>query len=189
MRLTAYSISAGTPKAIPTILSASSTARRFSLIFVTAGVIDLAESTMGQHAISSANPHGVPIPVITAGRRTPTVCSLNCRRMSPPTPASACPIYLCTAHYYLDDLTLDLAPTWVIPGSHKSGHALSLGQRVRTGVQWTQIRACPVQRRAMSFSSAAKSGTPAAKTHPTKRATCCKSTTPTAGSLPNSRPL
>jgi ectoine hydroxylase-related dioxygenase (phytanoyl-CoA dioxygenase family) len=38
------------------------------------------------------------------------------------------PIYLCTAHYYLDDLTLDLAPTWVIPGSHKSGHALSWGK-------------------------------------------------------------
>jgi hypothetical protein len=33
------------------------------------------------------------------------------------------PIYLCTAHYYLDDLTLDLAPTWVVPGSHKSGKA------------------------------------------------------------------
>jgi Protein involved in biosynthesis of mitomycin antibiotics/polyketide fumonisin len=38
------------------------------------------------------------------------------------------PIYLCTAHYYLDDLTLDLAPTWVIPGSHKSGRALSWGR-------------------------------------------------------------
>lgn len=38
------------------------------------------------------------------------------------------PIYLCTAHYYLDDLTLDLAPTWVIPGSHKSGRALSWGK-------------------------------------------------------------
>jgi ectoine hydroxylase-related dioxygenase (phytanoyl-CoA dioxygenase family) len=38
------------------------------------------------------------------------------------------PIYLCTAHYYLDDLTLDLAPTWVIPGSHKSGRALAWGR-------------------------------------------------------------
>lgn len=37
------------------------------------------------------------------------------------------PIYLCTAHYYLDDLTLDMAPTWVIPGSHKSGRALGWG--------------------------------------------------------------
>jgi ectoine hydroxylase-related dioxygenase (phytanoyl-CoA dioxygenase family) len=38
------------------------------------------------------------------------------------------PIYLCTAHYYLTDLTLDLAPTYVIPGSHKSGRALSWGK-------------------------------------------------------------
>lgn len=38
------------------------------------------------------------------------------------------PIFLCTAHYYLDDLTLDLAPTWVIPGSHKSGRALAWGK-------------------------------------------------------------
>lgn len=38
------------------------------------------------------------------------------------------PIYLCTAHYYLDDLTLDLAPTWVIPGSHRSGRTLAWGK-------------------------------------------------------------
>ena len=37
------------------------------------------------------------------------------------------PIFLCTAHYYLDDLTLDLAPTWVIPGSHRSGQSLAWG--------------------------------------------------------------
>ena len=37
------------------------------------------------------------------------------------------PIYVCTAHYYLDDLTLDLAPTWVIPGSHRSGRPLRWG--------------------------------------------------------------
>jgi len=38
------------------------------------------------------------------------------------------PIYLCTAHYYLDDLDVSLAPTWVIPGSHKSGRALVWGK-------------------------------------------------------------
>lgn len=38
------------------------------------------------------------------------------------------PIYLCTAHYYLDDISLELAPTWVIPGSHKSGRALAWGK-------------------------------------------------------------
>ncbi len=35
------------------------------------------------------------------------------------------PIYLCTAHYYLTDITLDLCPTYVIPGSHRSGRALT----------------------------------------------------------------
>ncbi len=33
------------------------------------------------------------------------------------------PIYLCTAHFYLDDCDEDLCPTYVIPGSHKSGKA------------------------------------------------------------------
>jgi hypothetical protein len=31
------------------------------------------------------------------------------------------PVMLATAHYYLDDLTLDLCPTWIVPGTHKSG--------------------------------------------------------------------
>lgn len=38
------------------------------------------------------------------------------------------PIYLCTAHFYLNDMTEDLAPTYVIPGSHKSGRALDWGK-------------------------------------------------------------
>lgn len=43
-------------------------------------------------------------------------------------PAVKLPIFQCTAHFYLDDITMDLAPTWVIPGSHKSGKALRWGQ-------------------------------------------------------------
>ncbi len=31
------------------------------------------------------------------------------------------PIYYSTLHFYLNDMDLDLAPTWVVPGSHKSG--------------------------------------------------------------------
>lgn len=37
------------------------------------------------------------------------------------------PIFLCTAHYYLSDITLDLCPTYVLPGSHKSGRAVPWG--------------------------------------------------------------
>jgi ectoine hydroxylase-related dioxygenase (phytanoyl-CoA dioxygenase family) len=38
------------------------------------------------------------------------------------------PVCVCTAHYYLDDVTPDLAPTWVLPGSHRSGRALAWGE-------------------------------------------------------------
>lgn len=31
------------------------------------------------------------------------------------------PIFIATAHYYLDDMTLDLGPTTLVPGSHKAG--------------------------------------------------------------------
>jgi hypothetical protein len=31
------------------------------------------------------------------------------------------PMFLCTAHYYLSPITLDLCPTYVIPGSHRAG--------------------------------------------------------------------
>ena len=40
-------------------------------------------------------------------------------------PRVTLPIYLCTAHFYLNDITEDLCPTYVIPGSHKSGRPLS----------------------------------------------------------------
>ncbi len=31
------------------------------------------------------------------------------------------PVLICTAHFYLSDVTEDLCPTYIIPGSHKSG--------------------------------------------------------------------
>ena len=33
------------------------------------------------------------------------------------------PIYITTAHFYLDDMTEALGPTKIIPGSHRSGRA------------------------------------------------------------------
>ncbi len=35
-------------------------------------------------------------------------------------PTVTIPIFMATAHYYLDDLTLDLGPTTMIPGSHRA---------------------------------------------------------------------
>jgi len=36
-------------------------------------------------------------------------------------PAFQLPMQICTAHFYLDDITEDLCPTRVIPGSHRAG--------------------------------------------------------------------
>jgi hypothetical protein len=33
------------------------------------------------------------------------------------------PPHICTAHYYLQDQTIDLCPTYVIPGSHRAGRS------------------------------------------------------------------
>jgi len=38
-------------------------------------------------------------------------------------PGVKIPIYITTAHYYLDDLTEELGPTQFIPGSHRAGRA------------------------------------------------------------------
>lgn len=35
------------------------------------------------------------------------------------------PVFIATMHYYLSDMTEDLCPTWIIPGSHKSGRGPS----------------------------------------------------------------
>lgn len=36
-------------------------------------------------------------------------------------PAFQLPMFICTAHFYLDDIDATLAPTAVIPGSHRAG--------------------------------------------------------------------
>ena len=43
------------------------------------------------------------------------------------------PVYICTAHYYLNDMTLDNAPTWVIPGSHRAGRSPKKGEETWNG--------------------------------------------------------
>ena len=103
------------------------------------GVIDLAESTMGAqcHIIGE-----------TAWRSHP-----GHNGWSPHTdrvfielpediaadPRVHLPIYLCTAHFYLNDIPLEMAPTWVIPGSHKSGHSLSWGKESKPTFQGREL--------------------------------------------------
>lgn len=46
-------------------------------------------------------------------------------------PSFQLPMQICTAHFYLDDIDMDLCPTLVIPGSHRAG------RKPRTGeAQW-----------------------------------------------------
>ncbi len=59
-------------------------------------------------------------------------------------PGVKIPIYISTAHFYLDDIGEELGPTQFIPGSHRAGRA----QR-RYGIQWrrTQEHPMPDRRR------------------------------------------
>jgi hypothetical protein len=90
------------------------------------GIIDLAEATMGSqcHIIGE-----------TAWRSHPghNGWSPHTDRVFFELPEDVAakvkiPIYLCTAHFYLTDITEELCPTYVIPGSHKSGRSLEWGK-------------------------------------------------------------
>ena len=54
-------------------------------------------------------------------------------------PAFQLPVLICTAHFYLSDVTEDLCPTYIIPGSHKSGRKPD-----RTEETWNGHSAEPV---------------------------------------------
>ncbi len=91
------------------------------------GVVDLAEATMGDqcHIIGMTGWKSLPGHNGWGPHTDHTLVTVPEEVASD---RKAFPIYLCTAHYYLDDITEDLCPTWVIPGSHKSGHSLGLGR-------------------------------------------------------------
>lgn len=90
------------------------------------GIIDLAEATMGDqcHIIGQSAWRSHP------GHNGWSPHTDRVFFELPPevAPLVQVPIYLCTAHYYLSDIHADLCPTYVIPGSHKSGRSLSWGK-------------------------------------------------------------
>ncbi|RJG13380.1 dioxygenase [Pseudomonas cavernicola] len=55
------------------------------------------------------------------------------------TPAFVLPMQICTAHLYLDDISEDLCPTLVVPGSHRAGRKPVAGEN-----QWQGRAAEPV---------------------------------------------
>ena len=93
------------------------------------GVVELAEATMGEqcHIIGSSawksNPgHNGWGPHTDQLFATMAEESYNDSE-------TKIPIYICTAHYYLNDhLDEELCPTYVIPGSHKSGRSPKPGE-------------------------------------------------------------
>jgi len=147
------------------------------------------------------------------------------------------PVFIATMHYYLVDMPEELCPTWVIPGSHKSGRAPGNAKaesgRTAGGDEhsWNGVDAQPVLCNAgdgMLFRSevwhaGSANRTPdkvryllqvhyaqrgiaqrfppyidfrhnpevmaAATERPTRSATCCRSTTPSAASPNDSRPI
>jgi hypothetical protein len=94
------------------------------------------------------------------------------------------PVWICTAHFYLSDIAEDLCPTYIIPGSHKSGRKPNAGKKLGTDTPQNQF--CAKQE--MCCFSAVKFGTPAAKIRPQMElATYCKCIIPTATSRRNFR--
>ncbi len=58
------------------------------------------------------------------------------------------PVFISTLHFYLSDIDIDLCPTWVVPGSHKSGRAPTKDDTVENGDEvdysWNGIEGQPV---------------------------------------------
>ena len=90
------------------------------------GIIDLAEATMGSecHIIGETAWRSHPGHNGWMPHTDRTFIDLP----ADVAPKVRLPVYLCTAHFYLSDITEDLCPTYVIPGSHKSGRALDWGK-------------------------------------------------------------
>jgi hypothetical protein len=90
------------------------------------GVVDLAEATMGEqcHIIGQSAWRSHP------GHNgwSPHTDRVFFELPEEVAPKVRLPIYLCTAHFYLSDIPKELCPTYVIPGSHKSGRSLDWGK-------------------------------------------------------------
>lgn len=90
------------------------------------GVVDLAEATMGGqcHIIGETAWRSHP-GYDGWGPHTDQIW-ITIPESNFDDPSFQLPVYVCTAHYYLSDIPTEAyCPTYVIPGSHKSGRALS----------------------------------------------------------------
>jgi Phytanoyl-CoA dioxygenase (PhyH) len=86
------------------------------------GIIDVAEAALGRdcHVIGETAWRSLP-----GFRGDPLHVDYLPVTWTSTTPAAAprMPIFILTAHFYLCDVSADLAPTCVLPGSHRAGRA------------------------------------------------------------------
>ena len=87
------------------------------------GVIEIAEALLGAecHVIAMTS-------WLTGPGRPDQVLHADYQALTLPEdvmadPRVRVPVYIATAHYYLDDLTEEIGPTRFIPGSHRAGRA------------------------------------------------------------------
>lgn len=98
------------------------------------GVVELAEATMGEqcHIIGQSAWRSYPGHDGSSIHTDQLYITLPEEFASDP--RVTLPIYICTAHYYLNDhFDEELCPTYVIPGSHKSGRSPKPGERTWNG--------------------------------------------------------
>ena len=87
------------------------------------GVIEIAEALLG------ANCHVIAMTSwLTGPGRPDQMLHADYQALTLPEdvmadPRVRIPVYIATAHYYLDDLTEEIGPTRFIPGSHRAGRA------------------------------------------------------------------
>jgi hypothetical protein len=85
------------------------------------GVVDLARAVLG----ADCRIHSGTMWVTGPGRRMGVHCDFLPVKLPPEyaaDPRVRVPVHECVAQFYLNDLTADIGPTIVVPGSHRAGH-------------------------------------------------------------------
>jgi ectoine hydroxylase-related dioxygenase (phytanoyl-CoA dioxygenase family) len=85
------------------------------------GVIEIAEAALGSDCHIIGETAWRSRPGFAGGELHVDYLVMELPRALLADPAFVLPMQVCTAHFYLDDITSDLCPTLVIPGSHRAG--------------------------------------------------------------------
>jgi ectoine hydroxylase-related dioxygenase (phytanoyl-CoA dioxygenase family) len=86
------------------------------------GIIDVAEATLGRDCHIIGQTAWRCLPGFRGDALHVDYLPMTCTRATPGE-APSVPIFIVTAHFYLCDVTSELAPTRVLSGSHRAGQA------------------------------------------------------------------